>query len=283
MEDLPAPTVALLRDFRARVEQVLGPTLVGIYLLGSIAFPGYVPKGDIDFFIVTEEPLKPPEQKALDRMHRGLGRRHHNGDSLDGFYLSLARARSSRVPSGLAFGANGKLGHGGRDEAWPLHRAHLLAGAYIQLYGQPAKDVFGPPSRQEIERALRGEFSFAKGQMHRYPYWAVLQMCRLVYSYETRDVVVSKLGAADWALEQLPPAWHPLIRAAVRTYRGRGRRNDARVLRAEAQGFLEFISLRIRVCGGRLPLPASQGLEARPPLPPPSRQEPEGTRPLRRR
>ncbi len=236
-----APSVkSLVEGFRGELLKILGRKLIGFYLLGSIAFSGFVAGGDIDFFVVTKRPLTVREKEELVRMHGRLAHRYRYGNLFDGFYISVARARSPRAPRALG---------GGRDDAWPLHRAHLRHGAYIRLYGRPAERVFGPVSRSEIRRALRAERVFVERLLPKYPYWCVLQLCRLLYSHETKEVVVSKLGAAEWALGCLPQARCPLIRAAVRVYRGRGARSDYRILSKGVQGFFEFASKRTEEVG----------------------------------
>ncbi len=233
---IPRSVRALLHDFQRGVQGVLDEAPVGIYMLGSVAFPGFEPGGDVDFFVVSRRSPAQAHLKALRRMEQDLVRRHPLADHLDGFYISMAAARSHRAPKGLA---------GVRDNAWPLHRAHLRSGAYIRLLGPPAKRIFAPVSWREIDRALRGEHAFAREQAQRYPYWTVLQLCRLMQSYETGNVVISKLQAARWALRYLPEEWHPSIDAALRVYRGRQKREDIRSLKSGIRAFMSFASRTI--------------------------------------
>jgi hypothetical protein len=65
---------------------------------------------------------------------------------------------------------------------------------------------------------LWGEVRFVDRAIADNPSYAVLNACRLFYSFATRNVVISKKGAAMWAKEYLEPEWHPLIDEALSGY-----------------------------------------------------------------
>ena len=223
---VPPSVRALLREFRDRLVTILGVELVGVYLMGGIAFPGFRPSGDVDFFVVTRGILRRRQREELSAIHRTLAETHQFGNLLDGFYISSARARSGLRPTGLG---------GGRDDSWALHREHLRRGAYIALVGPPAKDVFLAPTPSELERDLAREELYALSKLGDHPHWAVLQLCRIALSRTTGNVVRSKLQAGEWALTHFPREWHPLLRSALKIYRGRGGSGDfARVKRQSA-------------------------------------------------
>ncbi|HZF21475.1 MAG TPA: aminoglycoside adenylyltransferase domain-containing protein, partial [Dongiaceae bacterium] len=56
---------------------------------------------------------------------------------------------------------------------------------------------------------------------------------------------VSKLGAARWALKKFPYRWKPVIRSAVKRYKGTANRRDRTILRKDARKFLGFASIRV--------------------------------------
>ena len=97
---LPSKVRELVEEFRDELFTVLGTNLVGAYLHGSIALPGYEPHaGDIDFHVVNRRPLAREEIKRLDHLHRALAARFEFGKRLDGFYIPLAKARKSSTSS----------------------------------------------------------------------------------------------------------------------------------------------------------------------------------------
>jgi hypothetical protein len=63
-----------------------------------------------------------------------------------------------------------------------------------------------------------GDFDFAREQITDNPVYAVLNFCR-IYGYLREGRIDSKDEAGVWALDHLPPEYHPLITAALDTYR----------------------------------------------------------------
>jgi predicted nucleotidyltransferase len=232
----------LLAAFSEALKETFGPELVGLYVFGSAAFPGFVPgSGDIDFIAVTRRFPSREQRERLAGIHRELAESFRHGALLDGFYVPIHKARRRRIPDRLAFGAHGRLGVGGRDSSWALHREHLRAGACLLLYGAPPRRLLLPATRREIDSALRREREEVRAVLHEHPTYAVLNLCRLEYSARRGDVVLSKLQAGRWALSHLR-AWRPLVEAALRTYRGRPEEGDARRLRREALDFYRSLS-----------------------------------------
>src|SRR5207253_3446158 len=77
------------------------------------------------------------------------------------------------------------------------------------------------------------------------PGWSVLNLGRLLYDFKNGRSVVSKLGAARWALKRLPSRWKPVIKSATKTYKGIGVKKDRVILKRDARKFLGFASIRI--------------------------------------
>jgi hypothetical protein len=234
----------LVTSFREDLVSVLGRKLIAIYLFGSIAFPGFEPRsGDIDFYVLFRHPLTPAEKRRLQTIHHRLSLRYRFGKALDGFYIPLTKARRMTAPTHLDYASNGTLRSGGRDNAWALHRQHLRKEACLILYGPKPKRIVQSASWHEIQRDLNTEFSYAKRVMHKHPSYAILNLCRLIYSHEKKQVVISKIQAAKWAEQNLPIQWKTLIRTALKVYQRK--KSDQRTLRRNCDSFLEFASERI--------------------------------------
>jgi len=235
-----------VEEFRDELFTVLGKKLVGAYLYGSIAFPEYEPRaGDIDFHVVVRKSLTGEDVKGLDRLHRTLAAKFEFGKRLDGFYIPLAKARRSRIPRGLVYGAHGRIHRGGSDDTWALHREHLHASAYIRLQGPSGSRIFPRADWKSIRSALYRQLLYARKIIESDSWWAVLNLCRLVYSFENGRTVISKVGAARWALKRLPSKWRPVIRSAIKTYHGTETSNERAVLKRDSRKFLGFASVRI--------------------------------------
>jgi hypothetical protein len=210
---LPENTEALLQALRAGLVEALGGKLYAIHVYGAIAFPDSTATGDLDFYAILHGPLTEQERAAIGRLYDRLGREYPPlGADLDGRFILLSDARGAPFPP---LQVHPEV----IDASWPLHRAHLLAGRCIVLHGPTPQKVYLPPTWPELERALWSEIEYVEANLDRYPDYCILNLCRLIYSLETRDVVVSKAGAAAWARAMLPQ-WQDLIDLAARSYAG---------------------------------------------------------------
>lgn len=232
----------LLDAFSKALTETFGRELVGLYVFGSAAFPAFVPdSGDIDFIAVTRRFPSKEHRERLARIHREVAGSFRHGALLDGFYIPFDKAKRRRIPDRLVFAAHGRVGTGGRDASWALHREHLRAGACLVLRGTAPDRLFPPATRREIAVALRRERQYVSEVLRRHPAYAVLNLCRLEYSQRRGDVVPSKVQAGRWALTHLKD-WRPLVEAALRTYGGRSDAGDARKLRGETPDFYRSLS-----------------------------------------
>ena len=224
----------------------LGSNLAGAYLHGSIAFPEFESRsGDIDFYVVNHRSLNPREIKGLDRLHRSLAAKFKFGSKLDGFYIPYASARRQESPKNLVYGAHGRIHRGGSDDAWAIHREHFARSPYIRLYGPRASRIFSRANWPEIRSALYRQLVYARRIIDSNPWWSVLNLCRLVYDFKRGRIVASKLSAARWALKKLPSRWKPVIKSAIKTYKGVADRKDRTILKRDARKFLGFASIRV--------------------------------------
>ncbi len=236
----------LVENFREGLLTSLGNNLIGSYLHGSIAFPGYNPEsGDIDFYVVVRRSLNRDEIKGLDHLHRSLATKFAFGRKLDGFYIPRDAARRKKNPKNLVYGAHGRIHRGGSDNAWALHREHFARSAYLRLAGPSADKIFARASWPEIRNALYAQLVYARKIIESDPWWSVLNLCRLIYAFKTGNIAVSKLGAAQWALKRLPSRWKSVIGSAVKTYRGIADRRDLAILSRDARRFLGFAFVRV--------------------------------------
>lgn len=242
---LPPEIRPLLVEFCDGLKEALEENLVGVYLLGSIVFPGFVPTGDIDFHVVVHRELQPRELQRIRDLHKTLAQRFPHGKLLDGLYLPLTKAQGTDWPRGLVGVSDGKAAPSATDEEWPLHREHIHQGACIVLYGRDPRTIYPSTSWSEIAVALDEQLAYVKPILLQYPFWCVLNLCRLIYTWETRNVATSKVEAADWALVTLPARWHALVRSARRVYRGQEREGDRRCLTQGVGDFFLYASKRI--------------------------------------
>jgi len=224
----------------AGLRGLLGETLHAIYLYGAVVFPETTSTGDLDLHVIVRDAPTAAQRRAIERLHEELVRRYPEttGSDLDAYYILLADAGRSTPPVH-------QLRTDIVDDAWALHRAHMLAGRCVVLYGPEPGVIMPPPTWPEIESALAGEWAYVEEHVDQYPDYCVLNACRLVYSHRTRDVVTSKAAAAAWAKAQYP-RWSVLIDRAVRSYAGRATDEDRAAMRRELPNYLAFARREIR-------------------------------------
>jgi hypothetical protein len=240
---IPESVADLLLEFRDALVDALGVDLVGLYLLGSVAFSGFEPEAaDIDFHAVVRTELTEEQQDAVARVHAELAHAYRYGGLIDGYYLPLAKAVRTEIPSRLVGAGEGRISRGtASNGAWALEREHAHRGKIIVLYGPDPATIYPRPSWSELELALCGERDWLVRELERAPVYCVLNLCRIAYSFESREVAVSKLEAAEWALATFPAHWRPLIGAAQRAYSGKQLEYDRQLLAGHTARFLVHV------------------------------------------
>lgn len=228
----------LCHAFLSGLKEILGGRLHGLYLYGSVVFPETVTMTDVDFHVLLVEPLSEAEKSELPRLHVDLARQFPPlGAELDGYYILLQDARKEQPPPHQFLESV-------VDDSWALHRAHIHAGKYIVLYGPDPVHIYPAAAWEEIDLALQGELDFVAKQLEVNPAYCVLNLCRLMYSYKTRDVAVSKQFCAVWAMTEFP-GWEDLISAALSAYGQPAYARDSDRLATRLPDFFDFASRSI--------------------------------------
>jgi Aminoglycoside adenylyltransferase, C-terminal domain len=204
----------LVLSLQADLTELFGDILVGIYLYGASAVPDSLPSGDVDFHAFLTRVPTMPEKREIHNLHERLAADYPPlGKDMDGYYILFEDAKKRTLPHHLVV-------PGVIDESWALHRAHMLAGRCVVLVGPDPKDIFPEPTWDELDNALLSELKYVAKSLQTYPDYCVLNLCRLLLSYQTKDVVISKAEAAGRMGENLPQ-FRTLIKLAENSYRGR--------------------------------------------------------------
>jgi hypothetical protein len=236
---LPENIADLCRAYTEGLRLALGCKLHGLYVYGASVFPETVATGDVDFHAILEDSFADSERAAVLALHETLAIQFPPlGAELDSYYLLLEQARQSGLPTH-------QLQTDIVDKSWALHRAHMLAGRCVVLYGPDPSTIFPVPTWPEIEEALAGELAYVEKHLDRYPDYCILNLCRLMYSYRTGDVVTSKAAAGVWAATEFPQ-WHQLIELANRSYAGKSTDQDRETMRADVKDLLAFAHQQIQ-------------------------------------
>jgi len=229
----------LCHAFLQGLKEMLGAKLHGVYLYGSVVFPETTNITDVDFHVILAQPLSDTEKSQLRRLHVDLARQYPPlGGELDGYYILLEDARKKQPPPHQFL-------EGVFDDSWALHRAHIHAGKYIALYGPDPVHIYPAAAWEEIDLALQGELDFVAKHLEDHPAYCVLNLCRIMYSYQARNVVVSKQFCAEWAIADFTE-WKDLISAALLTYGQETATRNAEMLKTCLPEFFDFVNRRIR-------------------------------------
>lgn len=210
------------------MQSIVGDGLVGLYLEGSIALGEFeADRSDIDFVAVTEGDLSREALPALAAMHARLAADEPRwGLELEGSYVPRHAIRQHDPrPAAHPYidRGTGALGivHPERGY-WVIHR-HLLREHGVVLAGPGPRALIEPVSADQLRGAVsdvvRDWWVPMLDDPTRLQHWgyrcyAVLTMCRTLYTH-AHGTIVSKRLAARWTQEALDPRWRTLVRDAL--------------------------------------------------------------------
>jgi hypothetical protein len=226
----------VLFGFLARIQEILGGQFVGMYLYGSLALGDFDPgTSDIDFIVVTKTEISDDLYAALEEMHVQF---NTGGSAWAG------RIEAAYIPRQALFHTEPTTEKYPQvEKGTKLFKAPLEIGWCFQLYTlRERRVVVAGPNPRTITRTvglddMRRAVDTITGrwleQAHNDPEWlkwvhlkeaqsfAVLTLCRMLYSLETGDVT-SKPAAARWARQFLEPHWAGLIDRALTNQHAQG-------------------------------------------------------------
>jgi len=249
MARVPSQVSALLHDLVARLPVLLRGNLVGIYLYGSLTQAAFDPKrSDIDCIVVTKRDLSAAQFRRL----RGwLARTAESNPWTSRLQMSfILRDEVLTMNSRSCLYQFGRLKRSNSDGN-PIIWMNVLQSGEI-LYG-PKSETFVPLITPEILfRALEREVGYLREEIIEKPNsewrdvafyraYAVLTLCRILYSYN-QGTVVSKQRAAKWAIEHLPDEWREIIFQALESDAGNRR---ARISLVRIHRFIHFTDVQL--------------------------------------
>ncbi len=217
---------AIIRELFSSITAVLGSQIVGVYLDGSLASGDFDQDSDIDFVVITKEPINAEEFAELQAMHDRIALLDSVwAIQLEGFYISKQAVR--RFDPAQPDYPNIERGPGERlklvphELTWNIHR-HILRERGITLLGPAPETLIDPITandlRQTMSVILRGWAADILNhlewiQPRGYQSYVVLSICRILYTLEHGDVV-SKKAALAWAYGHLEHQWTDLLQRA---------------------------------------------------------------------
>lgn len=215
----------ILEELLTAVTPILGSQFIGLYLTGSLALGDFNPdRSDIDFIVATAGKLHDETVAALAAMHKQIrGRGLFWATRLEGDYIPLDALRR-HDPANRIYPHLGDDGH----FVVELHGSDMIIQFYtlqekgIVLAGPPPHTLIDPIHPHELRGAVRGVLADWWQPMlddhyrlpgSEYQVYAVLTMCRMLYTLRFSDVV-SKPAGVKWALGVVDGRFTSLIKQA---------------------------------------------------------------------
>jgi hypothetical protein len=217
---------ALLSLLSSEVQNALDAQLVGLYLHGSLAGGGFEPgRSDVDVLAVTEGELDRGRLAALEAAHTRL-------QASDNPWV--ARLEVSYIPRDAlwrydphhsvhpALRMDGTFDMDGHGSDWVLQR-HVIRERGVVLFGPKPRTLIAPISAEQIRWAARETLrewwvpqlvDHSRLRSDEYQAYAVLTMCRALYTVQHADVA-PKAVAARWAQAALGEPWSALVARAL--------------------------------------------------------------------
>ena len=254
---MPDALETLVADIRTELPIVLGKNLVGIYLYGSLTQAAFNPKrSDVDAIVVTTRALTTREFRAVSRWLRRSAGANPWGRRLQLSFLIRNRILTPGAPSCLY--QFGRLVRS-RSDGNPIIWLNVLESGIV-LAGPPPRSFVPPISDTMLNAALKRELDYLRREIITksrsrwrtvgfYRIYAVLTVCRILYSLRTRTVP-SKGTAARWAIDRLPANHRRLIRRAFQAHNG-SRATALRV--ADIVSLIEFAEPIVSAASAPLP------------------------------
>ena len=243
LHDVPASARTAWLALRDELQRILQDDLIAMWAHGgTIAVDEPAHAADLDTYVIVSRSSDEATARAIERAHDAIA--SGRGVEWDAWYVGIDDARSADPPRHA-------WRKGSRDTSWAIHRAHWLAGRYVNLHGPEPIELVQAPSWDELESELGRELEHIERHVvegdtdpHEATY-AILNGSRIFHAIETRSVVISKRAAGTWALEHLPDRWHAALRAATRTYDGVAATGDTALLAEEMARFVAFVRERM--------------------------------------
>ena len=215
-----------LGTLHTSIKEVLKDNFVGLYLYGSLASGDFNPSSsDIDFVTVTKDVLNEEQVGQLELMHKSLLTTNNKWmQKLEGSYISKEAFRRYDPQDQTKWPTLNEKNFYTDSHAtdWIIQR-HIVREMGVVIEGPDPKILIDPVSSEDIKDAVRGLINgwwtylvneTSELRRHDYQAFAILSMCRVLYTLET-GTIASKAVSAQWAKENLDIKWKTVIDTAL--------------------------------------------------------------------
>lgn len=233
MHPTPFPEInTLLEILFTGVKEILTDKFFGMYLFGSLASGDFNEHtSDVDFVIVTGTVIPEDQlQKLRDFINQLAASDNPWIKKLEGSFIPASDFKNP-VPDRQypSINIGGNFAFDNKDITSPVPR-QMLREHGITLFGPDPKSFIDPVPEQDLKRATLDTLhswwepmlaDSARLQDRQYQAYAVLTMCRMLYTLKNGGII-SKPAGAKWAKDTLDTKWKGLIDRALMRADGDG-------------------------------------------------------------
>ncbi len=213
-----------------KVRVILGEEFVAMFLHGSLAIGDFnYESSDIDYVVVTRNPVSEKQFMALQDMHNQLLSIESKWPpELEASYIPRQAIRRYDPPNTdhprIQRGESLVIESHGSE--WVLKR-HVMRELGIVVSGPSPRTLIDTVQPEDLQRAIIDFMWWWKLQISDtsnieqsgFQAYTILTMCRILYTLN-QATVVSKPVAARWAIEVFGERWRELIIRALAWRRG---------------------------------------------------------------
>ncbi|AUH70620.1 aminoglycoside adenylyltransferase domain-containing protein [Legionella sainthelensi] len=214
---------ALLQEFLYQLRSILLEKFIGLYVGGSIANSSFNPNtSDIDCYIVTSAHLCENTITQIEIMHNQLySSQLPYAKKVEASYISQIELWDFNPEKSRPYFNEGKLYQAPYNSNFIIE-LFMLRNKGFAISGPPIKNLIQEISTQDLQLAIKRNlydywqvmlFDLVKLSRSDYQVFAILTMCRTLYSIEKGDIA-SKIGAAKWVIDKYN-IWEDLITKAL--------------------------------------------------------------------
>ena len=222
-------TDKLIQGFVEQTKAILLDNLVGVYLHGSAVMGCFNPeKSDLDFIIVVKKPLL----ISVKRSYMELVVQYNGNGPAKGIELSIVlRDVCSPFVYPTPFDLHFSAGHldwyksdpdgyiskmNGTDKDLAAHFTIIRKRGRC-LYGVPIEEVFSEVPCSDYMDSIWYDVKDAANEIMDNPMYLTLNLARML-AYKEQGLVLSKKEGGEWAINNLPEKYRPVIMDAMNEY-----------------------------------------------------------------
>ena len=217
----------LLTSLMTKFGSILSDNLVGVYLHGSYVMGGFNPKiSDIDFLIVVKEDFDYKEKKEIIKVLLEFDQ-FSPAKGLEMSIMALKDTLKPQRPTPFflhysdfhkeRYLSDANYICSGADDPDLLAHLSVIKDRGVCAVGQPIDEVFGHVPRAYYLDAIMYDLNDARDEIANSFEYYVLNLSRTLY-YLKENVISSKLDGGNWAIQNIPKEFTPVIEEAIKKY-----------------------------------------------------------------